>query len=154
MATSEKNPVKAVPEGQHTVTPFLLADDVKAFIDFSENAFDGEVLYMMKSSDDVIRHATMQIGDSNITISSETHIYGTTPSMLHLFVEDVDTVYRRAINAGAISLRAPRDEFHGDRTGAVKDQWGNQWWIATHIEDLDQDELRRREEKFRLSTDL
>jgi uncharacterized glyoxalase superfamily protein PhnB len=71
------------------------------------------------------------------------------PAMIHLYVEDVDAVYERAIRAGATSLREPSDQFYGDRAGGVQDPCGNQWWIATHKEDLSVEEIRRRTEAYK-----
>jgi uncharacterized glyoxalase superfamily protein PhnB/catechol 2,3-dioxygenase-like lactoylglutathione lyase family enzyme len=141
--------VKAIPDGFHTVTPFLLADDVAQFLSFIERAFSAKTEYTMKSSDGVVRHATARIGSSILMVSSGTDIYGNMPCMLHLYVKDVDSLYAQAIKAGAASLRKPQNEFYGDRTSAVVDSWKNQWWIATHVEDVPEDELQRREQKFR-----
>lgn len=141
--------VKTIPEGFHTVTPFLLADDVTKLLGFIEKAFSGTTVYSMKSLDGVVRHATARIGDSNVMISSGTELYGHMPCMLHLYVHDVDALYAQAVAAGGVSLREPTNEFYGDRTAAVVDAWKNQWWMATHIEDVDPAEMQRREEKFR-----
>ncbi len=141
--------MKPIPEGFHTVTPFLLADDVAKLLSFIEKAFSGKTVYRMKSSDGVVRHATIRIGTSIVMTSSGTEIYGRMPCMLHLYVEDVDSLYAQAIKAGGVSLREPTNEFYGDRTAAVVDAWKNQWWIATHIEDVDPGEMQRREEEFR-----
>jgi uncharacterized glyoxalase superfamily protein PhnB len=118
---------------------------------FLKAAFGGTVTYMMKSEDGVVRHATVRIGDSLVMVSSGRERYASRPSMLHLYVEDVDAVYEQALGAGGTSLREPLDEFYGDRTAAVKDAWDNQWWIATHIEDVSEDEMERRERAFRES---
>jgi PhnB protein len=146
---NNKKAVKPIPEGFHTVTPFLLADDAAELIEFIENAFDGKIKYLMKSDDGMVRHSEMIIGNSIIMISNGTELYKSMPSMLHLYVEDVDSVYKNAINAGAESLREPTNEFYGDRSAGVKDKWNNQWWIATHIEDVNDEEMKKREEEFR-----
>jgi uncharacterized glyoxalase superfamily protein PhnB len=145
----QKQSVEPVPEGYHTITPFLLSDDAGALIEFLKAAFDGEVTYMMQSDDGVVRHSTVRIGDSLVMVSRGTDRYESKSSMLHLYVEDVDAVYQQAISAGGTSLREPHDEFYGDRTAAVQDDWDNQWWIATHIEEVSEDEMERREREFR-----
>jgi PhnB protein len=141
--------VQPVPDGYHTVTPFLLADDVTQLLTFIEKAFSGKIQFSMKSADGVVRHATIKIGNSLVMTSSGTEIYGSMPCMLHLYTENVDALYAQAIKAGATSLREPRDEFYGDRTAAVVDKWKNQWWIATHIEDVPPQEMQMREAEFR-----
>jgi PhnB protein len=82
-------------------------------------------------------------------ISHGTELYGSGAAMLHLYVENSDAVYQQALKAGGISLREPVNEFYGDRSAGVKDKWGNQWWIATHIEDVGDEEIRKREKEFR-----
>lgn len=103
----------------------------------------------MTSEDEVMRHAVVRVGDSPIMISSAEAEYGGVGAALHLYVEDVDRMYESAMAAGGTSLGEPEDRFHGDRTAGVKDAWGHQWWISTHIEDVDPAEMRRREKEFR-----
>ncbi len=141
--------VKPVPDGYPTVMPFLLADDVDKLLRFIEAAFGGRVEYAMKSADGVMRHATTRVGDSLLMVSKGTDLYGHHPAMLHLYVIDVDVVYAQALQHGASMLREPVNQFYGDRVAAVKDEWGNQWWIATHVEDVGPDEMLRREAQFR-----
>jgi uncharacterized glyoxalase superfamily protein PhnB/catechol 2,3-dioxygenase-like lactoylglutathione lyase family enzyme len=137
--------VSAVPEGFHTVTPFLVIDDVAAQISFLERAFDGRIHFKMQSDDGVIRHATIWVGNSLVMLSNGMERYDRMPAMLHLYLDDVDWYYRQAVKAGGTSIREPRDEFYGDRTAAVEDRFKNQWWLATHIEDVQGEELKRRE---------
>lgn len=94
-------------------------------------------------------HASVQIGDSQIMVSDSTEKYPAGASRLYLYVDDVDVIYQNAINANGISLREPVDEFYGDRSGGIKDAWGNEWWIATHVEDVDDDEMEKRAKQFR-----
>ena len=143
--------VQPIPDGYHTVTPFLLVKEADQLIEFIKNAFGGTVDYMMKSDDGKIRHSTVKIGDSLIMISSGTEQYQPMPCMLHLYVEDVDSVYEQAIRAGSQSLREPEDQFYGDRSAGVQDKWNNQWWLATHIEDVSDEEMEKREAEFRSS---
>lgn len=141
--------VKAIPEGYHTVTPYLVAQGAAQLIDFMKEAFAAEEIQCMTLPDGSIMHAEVRIGNSRVMLSEARGEYGPMPTMLHLYVEDMDAVYQRALQAGATSLREPADEFYGDRVGGVKDVSGNQWWIATHIEDVSPEELAKREEALR-----
>ena len=141
--------VEPVPEGFHTVTPFLLADDAASLMTFIEKAFGGEVTYVTKSDDGLVRHATVRIGDSQIMIADGTEAYKSMPCMLHLYVPDVDALYRQALSAGARSIREPEDQFYGDRSAGVEDAWHNQWWIATHMEDVNDKEMKKRGEQMK-----
>ncbi|MDQ3390358.1 MAG: VOC family protein [Actinomycetota bacterium] len=105
--------------------------------------------HTMRSDDGVARHATIRVGDSLLMVSKGTDIYGRVPLMLHLYVDDVDQIYADALEAGGLSQREPRNEFYGDRVAAIKDDWENQWWIATHVEDVGEEELRQREKAVR-----
>jgi PhnB protein len=144
----------SIPQGFHTITPFLLADDASELIQFLERAFEGGVTYKMTSEDGIVRHATVKIGDSIVMVSNGTEVYQPMPCILHVYVEDADSVYQNALSAGGISIQEPRNEFYGDRTSAIKDRWGNQWWIATHMEDVDEEEMKKREKNFRKEKNL
>jgi len=141
--------VAPVPNGYHTVTPFFVVEDVAALVDFVERAFAAKVEGAMRSGDGVMRHADVRIGDSKLMFSSGTELYLPFPMSLHLYVEDTDAAYARALAAGARSLEPPADQFYGDRRAGVSDAWGNHWWIATHVEDVNEHELRARELRFR-----
>jgi len=140
--------VKAIPEGYHSLTPFLLVNGAAKNIDFMKNAFGARERSIHKQPDGTIIHAELEIGDSLLMMSEATEKYPALPSILYLYVEDIDSVYSKAIRAGGTSLREPTDEFYGDRTAGVKDPAGNQWWIATHVEDVSPEEMKRREEEF------
>ena len=141
--------VKAIPEGFHTVTPFIVADNAAQFISFLTKAFDAKLLYQMKIEEtNKISHATIKIGDSIVMISDVSDKMNVSPCMLYLYVEDVDSVYKKALNAKGTSIREPLTEFYGDRSAGVKDAWGNQWWIATHVEDVSEEELKIRKDQF------
>ena len=151
MATDSKNrkaSVKPIPDGYHTVTPFLICNQAYELMLFIEKAFGGKVNYKMDTQDGKVMHATMTIGDSIIMVSDASEHFGPNQTTLHLYVEDVDSVYQQAIKAKGESIREPVDEFYGDRSAGVKDPWGNQWWMATHIEDVDDEEMQRRAEAF------
>ena len=132
--------VKPVPDGYHTVTPYLTVKGANSLIDFIKRVFDGEETFRMGG--DTVRHAEMRIGDSMLMLGEAPD--EPVPGMLYLYMPDTDTVYKRALAAGATSLREPTDMFYGDRTASVKDAFGNQWWIATHIEDVSPEEQERR----------
>jgi PhnB protein len=140
--------VKPIPDGYHSLTPFLMVKGAANNIDFLKNAFGAIERSIHKTPDGTIMHAELIIGDSIIMMSEATEKYPAMPSALYLYVEDVDSVYHKAIQAGATSLREPTDEFYGDRSSGIKDPGGNQWWIATHMEDVSPEEMKRREEEF------
>lgn len=141
--------VKPVPEGFHTITPYLVVNGAANFLDFIKTAFNAKTTSMMKDPEGMVMHATAKIGDSIIMVSDETDRYPAMPGMLHLYMQDVDSVYRKALEAGGQSLREPANEFYGDRSAGIKDEWNNHWWIGTHVEDVSDEELKRRAEEFR-----
>lgn len=136
--------VKPIPEGYHTVTPYLVVEGAAGLIDFLKQAFDAEEVFRMPGPNDTIGHAEVKIGNSMIMLADAGAQYPATPSMICLYVEDVDTLYQRAIAAGATSIKEPADQFYGDRSGGVKDASGMQWWISTHVEDVTPEELQKR----------
>lgn len=136
--------VKPIPEGYHTVTPYLVVRNVSGLIDFAQKVFDAEEILRMESPDGRITHAEVRLGDSVIMMGEAPDEEALMPAMLHVYLEDADATYQRALAAGATSLREPTDEFYGDRIAGVRDASGNQWWVATHIEDVSAEELQRR----------
>ena len=133
-----------VPEGYHTVTPYLVVKDVQAVLTFAATAFDAETTLTMPEPDGRITHAEMRIGDSMVMVGEPRDPAELMPAMLNLYLGDVDAAYERALDAGATSLKEPVDEFYGDRTGGVQDAVGNKWYLATRVEDLTSEEMRRR----------
>lgn len=144
------SPVKAVPEGFHTITPHLLVRDAKAAIDFYQKAFgaqlQGGIAY---TPDGKIMHALLKIGDSLLMLNDEFPEYGAlapkdgeTGIALHIYVENVDEVFRHATEAGAKVKMPLADMFWGDRYGKVQDPFGHQWTLGTHIKDMTQDEMK------------
>jgi len=136
-----------VPAGYATVTPYLCVADAAKLIEFLKQAFDAQLLFKMDGPGGRIMHAEMTIGDSRIMLGQpepgkETH------AMIHLYLPDTDAVYKRALTAGGTSVREPADQFYGDRSAGVRDQFGNQWFIATHIEDVSEEEMKRRMAKM------
>ena len=141
--------VKAIPEGYHSVTPYLGVKGVARLIEFLKQAFGAqEVFRPMTRPDGTIMHAEMKIGDSIVMMGEPMGQFGPMPGSIHLYVEDVDATYRRALEAGATSLMEPADQFYGDRQGGVADPVGNHWWIATHREDVSAPELEKRAEAY------
>jgi uncharacterized glyoxalase superfamily protein PhnB len=140
---------KPIPDGYHTVTPYLVVDGGQKLIDFLKQAFDAKETFSMKGQAETIAHAEVQIGDSTVMISDSTPEWKARSSLLYLYVEDVDAVYKRALEAGATAVREPANQFYGDRSGGVTDPVGNYWGIATHIEDVLPDELAKRAAAYR-----
>jgi len=137
--------VKAIPEGFHTITPYLIVDGAGKIIDFMQKAFDAKLQHeATKRPDGSIMHATLKIGDSMVMISDASEHAKATNTMLYLYVPDVDATYQKALKAGATSVMEPADQFYGDRSGGVKDVAGNQWWLGKHIEDVAPGELKKR----------
>lgn len=136
--------VNPIPEGYSTVTPFLLVDDAARLLEFMESAFGATVLEKMLAPDGAVMHALATIGDSRVMLGGASPQWPARPASLYLYVEDCDATYARAIAAGGSSLREPTTEFYGDRSSGVEDPTGNQWWIATHVEDVSPEEMQRR----------
>ncbi|HET9902822.1 MAG TPA: VOC family protein [Xanthobacteraceae bacterium] len=138
---------KPIPDGYHTVTPYLIAQDADKVVEFMKKAFGAKPSFEpMTTPDGRLMHADLTIGDSHVMISEATPQHPAMACMIHLYVPDVDATYRQALAAGGVSTMEPADQFYGDRGGAVKDPGGNHWYIATHKEDVAIDELRRRAE--------
>lgn len=132
------------PERYHSVTPYLIVENAAGLIEFLKQAFEAEELMRMAQPDGGIMHAEVRLGDATIMLADATDQYPPTPAFLYLYVEDTDAVYHKALAAGATAIREPTDEFYGDRTAAVRDAFGNQWGIATHVEDVSPEEMERR----------
>lgn len=141
--------VQPIPDGFHTITPYLLVNEAARLIDFMKQAFDAEEIHRSTLPDGSIMHAQLKIGDSMIMMGEATDEYKPMPAMIHLYVENMDKLYQRALDAGGTSVREPTNEFYGDRTAGVKDPCGNQWWISTHVEDVSPEEMARREAALR-----
>lgn len=144
--------VKPIPEGYHSVTPYLVVDDAARAIEFYKSAFGATELFRMPQPDGRIGHAEIRVGDSHVMIADEhpemkfvgPRTLGGSPVTFVLYVEDVDGQVERAVAAGAKVTRPVADQFYGDRTGSVEDPFGHVWFIATHVEDVPPEELKRR----------
>jgi len=139
--------VKPVPDGYHTVTPYLIVEGVPKLIDFVKTAFGATELHRMAQPDGTVRHAEVRIGDSVIMMGEASGQFKAMPASIHLYVPDSDAVYKRALEAGATSVMEVADQFYGDRSGGVKDPTGNSWWISTHKEDVPPEEMKKRAEE-------
>jgi PhnB protein len=148
--------VKPIPDGYHSVTPYLIVDGAAAAIDFYKKAFGATEIFRMGAPGGRIGHAEIRIGDSHIMLADEfpemdaksPKIFGGSPISLLVYVENADAVVERAVAAGATLVRPVKDQFYGDRSGGVKDPFGHSWYVATHIEDVSPEEMKRRSEKM------
>jgi PhnB protein len=144
--------VKAVPDGYHSITPYLSINGAAAAIEFYKKAFGAIEVMRIAQPDGRVGHAELQVCDSRVMVADEFPemdfraplSIGGTPVHLHMYVEDVDAVVSRAVAAGAKLLRPVQDQFYGDRTGTVADPYGHVWHVATHKEDLSMEELSER----------
>jgi PhnB protein len=136
--------VKGIPEGYGSVTPYLIVEGAARLLDFLKEAFGAQERARMPGPNGTIGHAEALLGDSVIMLADAGDQWPARPGTIHLYVEDCDAAYERAVTAGATSIRKPRTEFYGDRMAGVDDPLGNQWWIATRVEDVSPEELARR----------
>lgn len=150
------NQVKPVPEGYRTITPNLVCRNAARAIEFYKAAFGATELRRAPGPNGGIMHAELKIGDSNFfindsvnKISTQNHADGdSNPMYIHLYVPDADTIFNRAVAAGARIDMPMQDMFWGDRYGKLTDPFGQQWGIATHIEDVAPEEIKRRQDRF------
>ena len=136
--------VNPIPAGYHSVTPCLIIADPRQQIQFMREAFGATIREIAEGPGGKVMHATIWIGDTIVMLGPASANHPPLPCMLYVYVPDVDGVYASALAAGGSSLQAPSDQFYGDRVSGVSDPAGNQWWIATHIEDVTQEEIARR----------
>lgn len=146
---------KPIPEGYHSVTPYLCVDGAARAIEFYKEAFGAtEIMRMEMPGGGKIGHAEIQIGDSRVALADEfpemnfrsPRALGGPSSHHMIYVEDVDAQVERAVAAGAKLVRPVKDQFYGDRSGSVEDPFGHHWYISTHVEDLSMEEIRQRME--------
>jgi PhnB protein len=144
--------VKSIPEGYHSVTPYLIVRGGANAIEFYKKAFGAVELFRMPTPEGKIGHAEIKIGDSPIMLADEypdmgyngPESLGGSPVSLMIYVEDVDTVFNQAVDAGATVKETLQDKFYGDRMGTVIDPYGHRWHLATHKEDVSPEEMERR----------
>jgi PhnB protein len=148
--------VKPVPEGYHNVTPYLMIKDAHQAIDYYKRVFGATERMRMDAPGGKIGHAELQIGDSVVMLADEfpemghrsPRALGGSPVSLVLYVEQVDEVWKRALEAGAKQIRPLEDQFYGDRMGTLEDPFGHIWSLATHIEDVSPEEMARRSDEM------
>lgn len=148
--------VKPIPDGYHSVTPYLICHEAAAAIDFYKSAFGAIELFRMPMPDGRLGHAEIKIGNSPIMLADEFPGMGFdspktlkgTPVCLMIYVEDCDAMFAKAIDLGATAIKPLQDQFYGDRSGTLADPFGHVWTIATHKEDVSPEEIARRGEDF------
>ncbi|MFI5252522.1 MAG: VOC family protein [Bacteroidota bacterium] len=136
--------VNYLPKGYHTVTPYLTVNGAQKLIEFIKTVFDATLMGNMVKPDGTVSHAEMKIGDSIVMIADAPPEHPPAPPYLYVYVKNTDSTYKRALQAGALSVMEPATQFYGDRNAGVRDASGCTWWIATHLEDVSTDELQRR----------
>lgn len=147
--------MKPIPAGYHSVTPYLAVAGAARAIEFYSKAFAAKELMRVPAPGGAVGHAEIQIGDSRIMLADEfpdlafraPKSIGGTPVQLHVYVEDVDAVFKRAVDAGAKVLRPLANQFYGDRSGSVEDPFGHIWHLATRVENLTPQEIANRAPK-------
>src|SRR5262245_19338878 len=148
--------VKAIPEGYGSLTPYLVIQGAAAAIDYYKRVFGATERMRMDAPGGKIGHAELMIGDSVLMLADEhpemgfrgPKSFGGTAVSLHLYVENVDAVFKRAVEAGAKPLRPVQDQFYGDRLGTLEDPFGHVWSVGTHVEDVAPEEMKRRSEEM------
>lgn len=143
--------VKPVPDGYHSVTPYLIVKDASRAIEFYKNSFGAQEIMRFPGPNGTIAHAELRIGDSVIMLADEQQAqyrspetYGGSPVSLMIYIPDVDKTFRQAVANGAKEIRAVQDQFYGDRSGNLVDPFGHVWTVATHVEDVSAEEMQRR----------
>ena len=146
--------IKSIPDGYHSVTPYLSIKGAAQAIEFYKRAFSATELFRLVAPSGEIGHAEIKIGDSPIMLADpcEEGAFRNPQSLggssvgLHVYVEDVDALFVQAVDSGAKAVRPVQDQFYGDRTGTLEDPFGHVWFLATHKEDLTPEEINRRAE--------
>jgi PhnB protein len=144
--------VKPIPDGHHTVAPYLAIKNAVSALEFYKKAFGATETYKLIVPDGRLGHAEIRLGDSLIMLSDEfpefggkaPEALGGSPVSIHLYVEDVDAFVKRAVAAGARERKPVADQFYGDRSGQLEDPYGHLWWVATHKEDVAPEEMQKR----------
>jgi PhnB protein len=145
---------KPIPEGYHSLTPSLTVANGLEALDFYANAFGAEVIRKLVMGGKLM-HSELRLGDSIFSVNDPFEDFGMAApvpgaplsSSILIYTEDVDALYDRALAAGATELNRPSDQFHGDRAGSLKDPYGHRWMLATHTEDMSEEEMQRRTEE-------
>ena len=148
--------VKPIPEGYPVVSPSLSIDGAADAIEFYKNVFGATERFRMDGPPGRVAHAELQFGDSVVMLSDaapdmgfrDPKSFGGSPVVISVYVEDVDAIFAKAIAAGAKEVRAVANQFYGDRSGGFEDPWGHQWYVATHVEDVSEEEMARRAQEM------
>lgn len=149
--------VNPIPQGYHSLTPYLIVNDATRAIEFYEKAFGAKELFRMPAPNGKIVHCELQIGDSRVMLADEFPDMGATAPVpgesgkgfsLLVYVENVDDVFKRAVEAGAKVIKPLTNEFYGDRMGTVQDPYGHFWNLGMHVEDVSEEEMQKRAEKM------
>jgi PhnB protein len=136
--------VKPIPEGYHTVTPYLIVKDTDTLLQFVKKAFNAHVKEEYRNADGTIMHADVVIGDSHVMMGQAGGAWPEMLGAIMLYVPDADATYKAALEAGGTSVQEMTTQFYGDRSGGVQDPCGVTWWISTHVEDVSAEEMDRR----------
>jgi PhnB protein len=144
--------VKPIPEGYHNITPYLFVRGAVSAIDFYKSVFGATEVVRMMGTNGKVMHAELKIGDSIVMLADENPPTGVMSPQtvggysvgMHLYVEHVDAVIEKAVESGARLLRPIKNQFYGDRSGSLLDPFGHMWSVATHVEDVAPDEMRKR----------
>ena len=137
-----------VPDGYHSITPYLKLPNAGRLVEFLKKAFDGTERGRLVRPDGALLHAEVLIGDSLVMVHEAPGHWTPKPSTLYLYVGDVDAVYKRAIDAGGVSVAEPTNMYYGDRVACVRDVSENDWWIATRIENASLADVQKRATAF------
>ncbi|SDY67752.1 Uncharacterized conserved protein PhnB, glyoxalase superfamily [Amycolatopsis xylanica] len=133
-----------IPQGYHTVTPWIITPDSRKAMAFAAQAFDAEEIAVVAMPDGSVGHAEMRIGDSVVMFFDSRPEWQDSPAYLRLYVEDSDATFKKALEAGATAVTEMTELFFGDKVGRVRDPFGNVWWIQERLEELDEAEAMRR----------
>lgn len=147
--------VKAIPDGYHTLTPHITVRDAKNAIEFYKKALNAQVQHVANSPDGRVMHATLKIGDSILMLNDEFPDWGGQPAprgessgtTIHIYVDNVDSLFNQAVAAGATVKMPLMDQFWGDRYGTVLDPYGFRWSLATHVKDMSPEEMQRAQDE-------
>lgn len=152
VAVKPKKKVSAIPKGYSSITPYFIFSQAKEAINFYKQAFAAKENMRLEHTNGKVAHAELKIGDSRIMLADECpemnahgpKKFGGSPMMIHLYVKDSDAIVAKAVSLGAKLIRAPQDQFYGDRSGMIEDPFGYQWCVSTHIEDVTPGKMKKR----------
>lgn len=145
-------PIQPIPDGYHSVTPYLIINGAAKAIDFYQRAFGARERMRLPGPGDIVMHAEMELGGSVIMLADECppmnalgpQTLGGSPVLLHLYVPDADAMFAAAVAAGAKVEQPLENKFYGDRSGSVVDPFGHRWTLSTHVEEVSPEEIGRR----------